>query len=284
MTYVDKKFYKLLKSNKQAIVNSVFKNVINIVCDGTFYSITSSKVVKAAYFLQLDTSMDFTEHFRTGEIIFFSLDEVIGENVSFKLNELSLFHHKRRTYNPCKEKILLYEELIKKEDIESGPILFYKNKYLNEFTSFGAIDDYLCDKIYHLNELLEKQIPITNLKIIGVGLGSTPSGDDYLCGLYYALSKLNMFPSYLHELKSYVERFKSKTTDISKMMFQIYFNNLDNELYSEFLSSLNKRSKLNTEEIYNKIKNIGHSSGIDFLIGMMNAVNLYIKRKEGKYV
>lgn len=284
MTCADKKFYKLLKNNKQAIVNSVFKNVINIVCDGTFYSITTPSVVKAAYFLQIDSPLDFTKNFRTGEIISFSLEEMKGENVSFKFKDFSLFHHKRRSFNPCKEKVALYNELLKKETLESGPILFYKNNYLHEFTSFGAIDDYLCDKIYHLNELLEKQIPITNLKIVGVGLGSTPSGDDYLCGLYYGLSKLKMFPSYLTELKSYVSRFKSKTTDISKLMFQIYFENGDNELYSQFLSSLNKRSSLNAEDIYNKIKNIGHSSGIDFLIGMMNAVNLYIKRKEGKYV
>jgi len=120
-----------------------------------------------------------------------------------------------------------------------------------------------------------KDINLSNLvevaaKMKGVGFGLTPSGDDFNCGMLYALH-------YLSDIN---------LADKDKIIEQLYKNSLGknqisntflkfaylNKQYEKFFNLLKAMKYDNDEEIINCAKRVlkaGHSSGSDMLTGFL---------------
>lgn len=106
-------------------------------------------------------------------------------------------------------------------------------------------------------------------KLVGAGLGLTPSGDDFLCGLLTALGSCERaFP--LREML--VKGLKgwsglAATTAVSRQMLKAYLNGECSPLYRR-LSGCFPAGGREMEEIMELVEGIGHSSGIDFSAGV----------------
>lgn len=131
----------------------------------------------------------------------------------------------------------------------------------NPNTGLNGKDDSLL-KNY---DILDKLNPLTSPNnIIGRGLGLTPSGDDVLIGILFAMYYLNM--------KGQIEIFRSKsdlnrTNNISKEFLKYAYSGI----FSESLLSL-----LDGEDLCEKIDHImktGHTSGSDTLLGIYYGFN-----------
>jgi len=278
--YYDSYFSLLLNEHIYVDVISVYTNVINLKYKDTYYSIINKNVPKANYFLQINEDINFLELCETNEKLEINKNIIEGKRLKIDLTS-SLCH----SWEPIEFKysdisVSFVDSLIKKEKLRSGTIDYYKNYYFGIHEESDVIDLYLKSEIKKLNDFLLKKEKSDDFKIVGVGLGSTPSGDDYLCGFLYCCNQIKDLRDIKNQVIEIIKKNIDKTTDISKLMYQIYLNNGHNEVFYSLLKAMSDSSLFSVEMNYKKIKKIGHSSGIDFLIGIMNALKIYKERKQ----
>ena len=115
----------------------------------------------------------------------------------------------------------------------------------------------------------------------GVGFGLTPSGDDFNCGILYALN-------YVNEIIN---------NELSEIIKECYLNSLGNNLisntflkfaylnkfYENFYQLLEALKQNNTKAISfytNKIIGSGHTSGSDMLTGFIVTIKGVLNDKK----
>ncbi|MCB7305991.1 DUF2877 domain-containing protein [Bariatricus massiliensis] len=106
--------------------------------------------------------------------------------------------------------------------------------------------------------------------LLGLGIGLTPSGDDFLCGV---LAGLNFTGNHWHPfsraLQSTLRAHLSDTNDISRTF-------LSCALHSYFsYAVITLPQAASPEEILTAFEAIGHSSGIDTLCGIYYGISLF---------
>ena len=105
-------------------------------------------------------------------------------------------------------------------------------------------------------------------KLIGLGNGLTPSGDDFLCGVLAGLQMLQASDhSFTQILKQRLPLHLSDTNDISAAF-------LSCALHNQFSLPVSALPNAQTaDQILATFKNIGHSSGVDTLCGIYYICN-----------
>lgn len=104
-------------------------------------------------------------------------------------------------------------------------------------------------------------------QFIGLGEGLTPSGDDFLVGLLWALwvgeaDRLPGFDTFLYAVRSILH----KTNDISAQMLRFAIR----KRFTEPLISLARVSDpTDCAEVFKRIAAFGHTSGFDTLCGLL---------------
>lgn len=109
-------------------------------------------------------------------------------------------------------------------------------------------------------------------RLVGLGIGLTPSGDDFLCGILAGLSLSGKgTSSFALLLRDQIKSCLSRTNDISRTFLRCALQNH----FSPAVLSLAK-SPLSLE-IRDSFKEIGHSSGMDTLYGIFFLLDLIEK-------
>lgn len=112
--------------------------------------------------------------------------------------------------------------------------------------------------------ILRTGAPITDL--IGLGIGLTPSGDDFLCGVLAGLTLLGLRDSQdFRHLSAEISRNLAKTNAISAAFLRCA---MDGQ-FSEALVTLGSVSFVQSLQMFH---DIGHSSGADTLCGLYFAL------------
>ena len=112
--------------------------------------------------------------------------------------------------------------------------------------------------------ILRTGAPITDL--IGLGIGLTPSGDDFLCGVLAGLLLLGLQDSQdFRHLSAEISRNLAKTNAISAAFLRCAMNGQ----FSEALVTLGSVSFAQSLQMFH---DIGHSSGADTLCGLYFAL------------
>lgn len=112
--------------------------------------------------------------------------------------------------------------------------------------------------------------------LIGLGIGLTPSGDDYLVGLCSILL-LPGHPAqrYREIFLSVLEKAQQKTTLLSAITLEAAINQRYRQVIGQLLEKLLEKIVHDDRQLIidtiNKIKQIGSSSGCDMLHGMADA-------------
>ncbi|WP_195995442.1 DUF2877 domain-containing protein [Citrobacter portucalensis] len=120
--------------------------------------------------------------------------------------------------------------------------------------------------------------------LIGLGIGLTPSSDDYLVGL----STILFIPGhplgkYRDDFLAALQRAGNNTTLLSKITLEEAFNQRYRESIGWLLNQFITEQQLVSTQYITDIKNIGSSSGCDMLYGMADACALS-HRSGGNYV
>ena len=119
------------------------------------------------------------------------------------------------------------------------------------------------------------------IKLIGLGNGLTPSGDDFLVGL---LSGLHFFDIEEDErqLKNIIASNRHKTTALSESFMRESLDDCYSEIILSLYSSLEIKSRRLISQNVTAILNYGHNSGMDKLSGILFAVYLIDFKNEIK--
>ncbi len=122
--------------------------------------------------------------------------------------------------------------------------------------------------ILHCNELClrrdYREAALTLSRLLGLGIGLTPSGDDFLCGVLAGLHLAGKDGhSFTQFLRSMIAARLSDTIDISAAFLSCALEN-------QFSLPVNSLCcPLTPEEILSSFEEIGHSSGTDTLCGIL---------------
>lgn len=110
---------------------------------------------------------------------------------------------------------------------------------------------------------------------IGLGVGLTPSGDDFLTGLFavWHAHRGNQLDLILYEQQEWLDYIKSYTTTVSYHMLK---NGLNGSFNNALKQILLKGEKLEQEDLEEMLK-IGSTSGTDMLIGVVEGYRMLSK-------
>nr|WP_282558894.1 DUF2877 domain-containing protein [Providencia alcalifaciens] len=265
-------------------IEQVFNKAINFSVNHQLYTLLSSQIDNAPNSCRLINKDFLSCKINVGDSVFILNNEIhIGENyaISFLLCT---------TWKPST--IYFVAEKINDKDY----LFFLKSKF-NEIDSIlnkrtHSLFNYQGNNLFYLesskklnelrfsliNALMNKQSSeVANIvsQFIGLGIGLTPSGDDYLVGLMaFLLLKNHPANSFYISFYQGILHSKGNTTPISaitleKALDQGYRENM-HQLIQCLVDGRN-------ENIYPKILeilNIGSSSGCDMLFGIRDALFL----------
>lgn len=110
--------------------------------------------------------------------------------------------------------------------------------------------------------------------VIGLGIGLTPSGDDFLCGAIAGFILLNRTGHPLYsKLEACIQKSLDRTNEISRSF-------LSCALKGQFsLPVVSIKSYRSARDLYTAFSMIGHSSGIDTLCGILYIFSLFKTEK-----
>lgn len=256
------------------VINMEFDSphrLIAVAIDNVISSPGMMKTRDVVSFVQLRDSAEIGDavYLTQGEMIFVGMYKVNYENAAtwqYKLESVSVNHSDReKRYHSLMDFL--------EHNGKSGGILdaFLMHRNVRETISNPTIyDTYFTQLLVQL----DKKLSVENLsRFIGLGIGLTPSGDDFITGLLSVLYCYGMEDGNVRKLItdfSSIE-FEKKTTLVSYFMIQNMLKANTNQAMYDYLILSGP-----LEEVVR----IGSTSGTDSLVGIGFGFNYLLKRKE----
>ena len=151
------------------------------------------------------------------------------------------------------------------EEVSSNLMMLAGKKRLQSAT------DFFHQHMLHPDPMLLEAAAQELIHLIGLGIGLTPSGDDFLTGICAGLllchKENTVFADLIHRL---IREHLSDTNDISGAFLSCA---LEGE-FSQSVNSLWQKPEQNSQEILESFSRIGHSSGIDSLCGIFYVLKI----------
>lgn len=269
-----KHFKPLFELEKRAIVHSVYKSTINCIVDDRIFSLQHQEMPITPLSINLDIPKRVFELIRVnrGDEVQFTKDGLVAFNSMFTMDHAEVFDcdltEGTIPLDKVKIKILTDQILKYIEKGEFGRIA--KSFKDNEVIPLSFAGNYVSGVLLRLTSSSNvAEIGSLAAQLVGVGEGLTPSGDDFNCGMLAAQYYLRDHP-YAVELKeqliSQIMRRINTTTVISKEFLIYACEGKFSQMVKNVLIKSQKELDVTSEII--KIRDIGHTSGIDFLTGL----------------
>lgn len=290
----DSYFLNLLNQPKMiGKVEQVFNKAINISINNRLFTLLSSQLDNAPNSCRL-INKDFS-----------LLQIKSGDDFYLFDNEILINEHYSLSFSLCKKwqqpSIIFCPDKIKQKSYQSFLLAQLNTVDLILSNDKSSLFNYQGDNVFYLSssvkltqlrtclinllktEQHEKFVSVIN-QLVGLGIGLTPSGDDYLVGLMaFLLLENHPAHSFYPEFYQGIVQSKDRTTPISAMTLEKALKMEYRENMHQLIQSL---VEANETEIYSQfleIFNIGSSSGSDMLFGIRDA--LYLTHYFGeKYV
>lgn len=279
--YMHQSFSKCLNFAKGS-VHSCYHRVLNLSAEDNLYSVLSSDIVCAPKAIQLMESVDFRAlKISPGKTVSFFNSYISIDEVIIDLSKAQQWHcPKISTSNIFQSDIVYGIERANKYFTENtdlrGASVWYREKLGNNISlSKDTIEHALSIRIEDFLKgwLNGELIPVERL--VGVGYGLTPSGDDFLCGFYFAISKLMPENPYVIDLRKRILALIYKMSDISRQMVDTYFNGEGNEVFYRFLNAILHSNIEDLSDIYSDILKFGSTSGTDISVGILTGLSVF---------
>lgn len=265
-------------------VHSVFNNVVNVKRENMLISIQNNTVPKGSLSMIVDEEVNFKKYTnRLGGKVQIKGSIITIGTMEFLINEPEIWDPELKSFSKMyfsnKEALI---KTIKNTILINGKDSGIKDavlKNLKQNISQSHIEE---DILFHrilseaLNSLRNKElnraaVEISNL--IGIGIGLTPSGDDFLVGLISVLYTMKQENSYIKSfynlLKEEISKKVNKTTDVSRTYLLEAVDGRFSESFHNIYAALDS---VNLEELYKSALSmmaVGHSSGTDGLCGIL---------------
>lgn len=296
---IDNRLLKWL-SHKQigdqlGTVHSVFDKVVNFIsCDGTtLFSLAENKVVQSPGMMKVFGNEDFSNMcsvLKPGITI-----RLVG-NQCLEINNWQWDFSNAKVWEgdiaslSCTKPEIAASQLVMMND-------FIQNHGAREgiFSAWKSFNDpnwevpeatrkniyflpFLAGLKQLVEEIKEKRLKTFTGKFVGLGVGLTPSGDDFLTGLL-ATWQYFEFPLYKEletQRATLQQEFKGRTTDVSYFMLKHCLEGQVNETLLDLLKNLDGDLTSQLQQVLD----IGSTSGTDMLAGVSVAYQELINHKE----
>lgn len=283
VTVVDDHFHAFLQGNG-GVVHSVFSHAMNIRGDSGLHSIVCGYGA-APYSATIDVmDMPFSG-VAVGDAV--SVDPrglvAVGDGITLDCSCARLFRSafKRPGGCPCPAAgLAAFSAYCIAEPFAGGTVEFFRRDF------FAATDDPVdmvdaaltARLIAFVTAIRERGCFEKELwRIIGAGPGLTPSGDDFVCGFLCALH--NAADPVADDLFARMTRILSSrvppTTDVSAQMLAAYVNGESAEVFRDLLEAFCGCRDM--KAVMPKVRRVGHSSGMDFAVGMAAAFKTLLR-------
>jgi hypothetical protein len=270
---------ELLKNYQQGIVHSVYRKTINLAFDGQLLALQAnhSPLSPISLITELDTAQMEALHVSAGNKVIVSKNKItiIGdkENYSFKHSTAAIYET-RFTPEISASDIYKLKTTIRtviSNVNTNGMDLIFNNKIdANSPLPFVVAGKRIEEAklLFIKNKYTESAAELT--RIIGLGSGLTPSGDDFLCGMLAGIQVVNADAHpFTLALKDSILAHLQDTVDVSAAFLACALQN-------QFSLAVNNIGTLpSPEKMQESFLAIGHSSGIDTLCGIYFSLNLF---------
>lgn len=267
-------FKDLFDNEKRALVHSVYKSTINCLIDDRIISLQHQDMPITPLSINLDIPKKEFELIRVdqGDEVQFTKEGLVAFNSIFAFKDTEIFdcdvNNGTKSLDLVKIGKLVEEILLNIDKGEFGRIAkALKDKQTIPLSYVGKYAFEIMMKMSNSSDVME--ISSLSAQLIGVGEGLTPSGDDFNCGMLAALFYLRGHPRSDGLREELIRKIQNRinTTTIISREFLVY---ACEGKFSQMVKNLLIRSQNDwdvTQEIMS-IRDIGHTSGIDFLTGL----------------
>lgn len=241
----------IIQNEATGSVHSVYRNTVNITVNGRLLALQTANSPISPISLITDCADFLAEK---GQVVAFDCSQAI----IYDLAPAGLIPHETRH-----DLYRKFSHVIKNSKVNGYNLIFLMSPKVSQDLILTVAET----KIHEANTLFHKgryqEVAVKIGGLIGLGIGLTPSGDDFLCGvlagLYIQGKERSEFAVYL---KDYIRENLHRTNEISQAF-------LSCALDGHFSLAVNKLwNNPGEEEISEMFHAIGHSSGIDTLCGI----------------
>lgn len=276
---------RIKQSEFNGFVHSTFNRTFNIKCleDGDLYTIAGSKIDNAPNTLIIDVELISPLGINVNDKVYVENKILyIADKLALSIDRAAKWESKIPRY-PSNVEILKLNVKLMKEYIQThGKAGGMKNpsKPHNPFETEMAR---LLEKRAALlmNELINNRMSHAvphAVSLIGLGPGLTPSGDDFLVGLFSTLHMKNSPYDDWHPFcEAVTARAKILTNDISYIALKKASIGKVRESVICLIDSLIAANEKDLILALNKVINIGSSSGTDLALGLVRGLEAKLK-------
>ncbi|WHZ04387.1 DUF2877 domain-containing protein [Neobacillus sp. YX16] len=282
----DTDFIKVINNSTfTGFVHSTFNRTFNIKCfeNGDLYTIACNRLDNGPNTLIVDIDnmkpmeIEANDRVRVEENLLY-----IGDRLTISIDKACKWESVLPTY-PCNVEILKRNLMKMKDFINIHGVGGGMKKNVITLNPFETeVSNMLENRtLLLLNELLNDRISSAlphAVSLIGLGPGLTPSGDDFLTGLFTIFNMKNSpFYPYRSFCEDVLKKAKTLTNDISYMTLK---KAAIGKVRESIISLLNALLFENDEDLnlsLNKLLNIGSSSGTDIALGIVFGMEANIR-------
>lgn len=270
-------FSNQLENAEIGKIHSIFDKVVNILSEeNILYTISNNTTDNAPYTLKVDYDESFNDITNQNEKVLKNDNQILIGKTVIDLSTVNIWNMKdnkiiKFSHDIVKKNIKFFNMLIETMGKDGGCKYYYLKHFLNKDYKASLIERELAKRIEHfyknLNEDKISKEDITRL--IGLGMGLTPSGDDFLTGF---LATINLFESNEHlfnQIKNYISLPLKSTTDISSAMIKAALEGKYREYVNQFIYSFLEDDKEKFLKAFKNLLKIGSSSGTDMSVGIV---------------
>ena len=275
----------ILKSTSTLIVHSVYRKAVNLKAGNQLLSLQPRGSVLSPISLITDCTEDELAKlsFTAGKALSVPLhtEHTFWQNLF--LSGRNLEHDPARRNFLCNREFQQHFLLHKKirqaiamaENSDLPPhmrgveLIWNQPNLVSESLYMSAIQNILHQ--FRLETGDSAKMADTLCRLIGLGIGLTPSGDDFLCGFLAGLRlSLSESDSFRQILEKKICSHLDRTNEISAAFLHC-------AVLGQFSSPIHLliNPDITVEQIYRAFSDIGHSSGVDTLCGISTALSCY---------
>lgn len=276
---------KLKTGNFNGVVHSTFRRTINIrnLIDGEIYTIATNRIDNAPNTLIIDKDSLDDCKIEVGDKVISDSRLLYIEN--HLIIDLTLVKEWEMQLQPYPERASLLQRnvsVLKKYLYSNGSVKSFIYDSPNLLPFEVETNRLLKERTNLLIQSLEKNdlnnAFKTALSLVGLGPGLTPSGDDFLVGLFTVIHMHNSpLKKYRPLCQKIVEESFQLTNEISYYALKQASISQVRESINHLLREVVHGEELSIIQAANQVLAIGSSSGTDITLGLIAGLELTIK-------
>lgn len=274
---------------------NVYKNVINCISydKKQFFSIGSQHVIRNPYMLNIEQKIDFRSLKQNkNPIKQISVEGnklIVANTFEVDFEKAERWDASIIRFSSYKADFLLQAlwELVCSinEKGKAGGLraIWLHHHHLQDSYSLSIHERNLAESFQKLADLIdsndERKKYDACKNLVGLGVGLTPSGDDFLAGMILTLQAFQhpYFSFFKNLQQDWLEFVKVRTTTVSYFMLEAALKGKGNEAIQALIIGIGIK-KTTIKPVIDRVLSIGSCSGTDMLVGVSFALEMILKQ------